>query len=220
MSQNSQVSELLIRVRKGDDDAAQVLWDKYFLKLVRRATDELGRHNRMADGEDAALSAFNSFLKGMTEGEFNWLRNRQDLWRLLVTITVRKAWAQLRHEHREKRGGGGVFGESAFMAGKASSQVPGINGVDAAQAGGAELTPEDVVMLREEYTRLLNTLPEGAIRETAELLLLYGDKYDKKEMAQQMNCSVRTIERRCNDIVSILSTRQDRSDLPCRRGHQ
>ncbi len=212
MSQESQVSELLIRVREGDEDAAQVLWDKYFQKLVRRATNELGRHQRMADGEDAALSAFNSFLKGIAGGEFNWLRNRQDLWRLLVTITVRKAWAQLRHEHRDKRGGGMVFGESAFIVGSASSQVPGIDGMDAALAGGAELTPEDVVMLREEYSHLLNTLPEGAIRETAELLLLYSGKYDKKEMAEQMNCSVRTIERRCNDIVSILSKRQDRPD--------
>ena len=37
MSQDPEVSELLIRVREGDGDAAQALWDKYFQKLVRRA---------------------------------------------------------------------------------------------------------------------------------------------------------------------------------------
>ncbi len=208
MSQDTEVSELMSRVRDGDGDAAQALWDKYFQKLVRRATDELGRHQRMADGEDAALSAFNSFLQGMQDGDFAWLRNRQDLWRLLVTITVRKAWAHLRHEHREKRGGGGVFGESAFIPMGASSEVPGIAGIDAALARGAELTPEDIALLQEEYTHLLDSLPEGGIRETAELLLTYGDKYDKRAIAEQMNCSVRTIERRCNDIVEILTRQQ------------
>jgi len=209
MNQGPEVTQLMIRVREGDDEAAQALWDNYFQKLVRRATNELGRHQRMADGEDAALSAFNSFLKGMTEGDFAWLRNRNDLWRLLVTITIRKAWAQLRHEHREKRGGGGVFGESAFMPCGASSEVPGIGGLAVGLARGAALTPEDIALLQEEYTRVLNCLPEGPIRETAELLLLYSDKYDKKAMAEKMQCSVRTIERRCNDIVEILTKRQD-----------
>ncbi len=212
MSQNSEVSQWMIRVREGDGDAAQALWDKYFQKLVRRATDQLGRHQRMSDGEDAALSALNSFFQGMEEGDFTWLRNRQDLWRLLVTITVRKASRHLRHEHREKRGGGAVFGESAFLPVGASSEVPGIAGIDAALARGAQLTPEDVALLQEEYLHLLDSLPKGGIRETAELLLQYGDKYDKKEMADQMNCSVRTIERRCNDIVTILARRQSRPD--------
>ena len=212
MNQDSEVSRLMIRVREGDGDAAQALWDKYFQKLVRRATDELGRHQRMSDGEDAALSALNSFFQGMQEGDFSWLRNRQDLWRLLVMITVRKAWAHLRHEHREKRGGGGVFGESAFIPTGASSEVPGIAGIDAALTRGAELTPEDVALLREEYVHLLDSLPTGGIRETAELLLLYGDKYDKKAMAEQMDCSVRTVERRCSDIVDILTRRQTRPE--------
>ena len=212
MNQNPEVSELIVRVRDGDDDAAQALWDKYFLKLVQRATNELGRHQRMSDGEDAALSAFNSFLQGMQEGDFAWLRNRKDLWRLLAPITVRKAWAHLRHEHRDKRGGGGVFGESAFVPVRESSEIPGIAGIDAALARGAALTPEDVLLLQEEYTHLLDSLPEGGIRETAELLLQYGDKYDKRALAEQMGCSVRTVERRCNDIVEILARRQTRPD--------
>ncbi|MHB8903049.1 MAG: ECF-type sigma factor [Thermoguttaceae bacterium] len=212
MNPNSEVSELMVRVRGGDGDAAQALWDRYFQKLVRRANDELGRHQRMSDGEDAALSAFNSFLEGMQEGDFGWLRNRQDLWRLLVTITVRKAGAHVRHEHREKRGGGGVFGESAFMPAGASSEIAGIAGIDATLAGKAELTPQDVALLEEEYRLLLDSLPVGGIRETAELLLLYSDKYDKKAMAEAMGCSVRTIERRCSDIVDLLSRRQARPE--------
>lgn len=212
MSQEPQITDLMIRIRQGDEDAAQVLWDNYFHKLVRRATGELGRHQRMADGEDAALSAFNSFLRGMEEGDFAWLRNRQDLWKLLVTITVRKAWGHLRHEHCEKRGGGGVYGESAFLPGDMSSQIPGIGGLDASLTRPAELTPEDVILVREEYTHLINSLPAGPIRRTAELLLLYGDKYDKKDLAKELDCSVRTIERRCNDIVEILTKRRERPE--------
>ena len=57
MNHESDVTELMLRVRQGDDEAAQALWDRYFHKLVRRATDQLGRHQRMSDGEDAALWA-------------------------------------------------------------------------------------------------------------------------------------------------------------------
>ena len=45
---------------------------------------------RAADEEDVALSAFDSFCRGAEQGRFPQLDGRDDLWHLLVVITVRK----------------------------------------------------------------------------------------------------------------------------------
>ena len=59
-----------------------------------------------------ALSAFHSLCERVGRGQFPQLADRDDLWRLLVTITARKVISALRHQTRQKRGGGKVVGES------------------------------------------------------------------------------------------------------------
>ena len=83
------------------------LWRRYFEALVRLARDRLrGAPRAMADEEDAALDAFDSFVRGAARGRYPRLDDRDDLWRLLVVITERKAIDQAQHERRQKRGGG------------------------------------------------------------------------------------------------------------------
>ena len=47
----------------------------------------------------------------MAAGRFPELDDRQDLWKVLVMLTARKAVDQLRRGHAQKRGGGLVRGE-------------------------------------------------------------------------------------------------------------
>ena len=54
------------------------------LLSVRRAP------RRASDEEDVALSAFQSFYQGIARGRFPQLEDRDNLWRLLITITARK----------------------------------------------------------------------------------------------------------------------------------
>ena len=61
-----------------------------------------------------ALSAFDSFCRGVAAGRFPQLDDRENLWRLLVILTARKAFDQVRDERRQKRGGGAVSGESVL----------------------------------------------------------------------------------------------------------
>ena len=68
------------------------------------------RPRAVADEEDAALSAFDSFCRGAARGRFPRLDDRDDLWRLLVVITERKAARPGRARARQKRGGGRVLG--------------------------------------------------------------------------------------------------------------
>src|SRR4028119_1989180 len=86
-------------LRAGDPAAAQLLWERYFDRLVRLARTRLratGRSSAEADEEDAVLSAFDSFCAGAVRGRFPQLTDRDDLWRLLVVITPPKGHAPAR----------------------------------------------------------------------------------------------------------------------------
>ncbi len=58
------VTVWIASLKAGDADAAQKLWQRYFETLVRLARDRLrGAPRTVADEEDAALSAFDSFVR-------------------------------------------------------------------------------------------------------------------------------------------------------------
>jgi hypothetical protein len=50
----------------------------------------------------------------MSDGRYPRLKDGDDLWKLLVTITCHKAASQARRVRARKRGGGHVRGESVF----------------------------------------------------------------------------------------------------------
>jgi hypothetical protein len=58
-------------LRYRNPDAVRALWDRYFQRLVALAREKL-RNGRcgMADGEDMALGAFESFCRRAAEGRF------------------------------------------------------------------------------------------------------------------------------------------------------
>src|SRR5262245_49600904 len=104
MTSPSSVTTWLQRLRGGDTAAAQPLWQRYYADLVRLAHQHLSaRARRGADAEDVALAAF---CKGAPAGRPPQLADRHDLWRLLFTLTLRRAADQARREGRQRRGGG------------------------------------------------------------------------------------------------------------------
>ena len=94
------------RLKAGDRAAASPLWDTYFRRLVQFARERLrGASRRVADEEDAALSAFDSFCSSAACGRFPQLADRRSLWPLLAAITRHKCVDLRRRESRHKRGG-------------------------------------------------------------------------------------------------------------------
>jgi hypothetical protein len=103
------ITKCLVLLKQGDSDAAQRIWQRYFHRLVGLARARLrAAQRRVADEEDVALSALDSFFRRAARGEFPRLDDRDDLWQLLSVLTVRKAANLGRHERRQSRGGGGV----------------------------------------------------------------------------------------------------------------
>src|SRR5207248_9778839 len=75
------VTALLERVKAGDHEAVRLLWQRYYPRLVGLARKKLqAAPLRVADEEDAALSAFNSFCRRAEQGQFPDLKDRDGLW--------------------------------------------------------------------------------------------------------------------------------------------
>ncbi len=197
MPSGGSVTDWICALKEGDAAAAQKLWERYFRRLVGLARKKLrAAPRRAADEEDVALSAFDSFCRGAEQDRFPQLHDRLDLWQLLVLLTARKAVDLAQHERRQKRGGGAVLDEAA-LPGPADSSAP-----EAAleQIEGPEPTPAFAAQVAEECRRLLERLESPELRSVA---LLKVEGYGNEEIAAQLGCGLRTVERRLRLIRSI-----------------
>jgi len=198
MASDGSVTHWLDLLKGGDRGAVQPLWERYYHLLVERARRALGAApRRAADEEDVALSAFDSFFRGVAKGRFPRLDDRNDLWRLLLVLTAQKAAHQIRDEFRVKRGGGQVRPES---------DLPGADAEDAegvlARVIGSEPTPEFAAQVAEESRRLLAKLGSDVLRSIAQRKL---EGYTVEEIAELLGCVPRTVNRKLAEIRDLWS---------------
>jgi DNA-directed RNA polymerase specialized sigma24 family protein len=189
-------------LKGGDQAAAQALWERYFDRLVRLARKRLVLARASGadeDEEDAALSAFDTLCRGIAAGRFPNLEDRADLWRLLATITARKAADQARREGRQKRGGGRVLGEADLDAPGRSGEAGGLG-----QVAGDVPTPSFALMMDEEVRRLFDLLPDETLRLVA---LLKMEGYTNEEIARRLDCAQRSVERKLERIRLVWGER-------------
>jgi DNA-directed RNA polymerase specialized sigma24 family protein len=201
MTLEGSISQYIDRLKVGDPAAAQQLWEGYFQRLVALARARLqGLPRRAADEEDVALSAFASFCRGVERGRFPQLQDRADLWKLLVTLTARKAAHLRRDEQRQKRGGGAVRGESALLrAGDAGESETGpAAGLE--RVLSQEPTPAFAAEVAEQCQRLLGSLGDADLQAIA-LGKMEGDT--NEEIAARLGCALSTVERRLRLIRQI-----------------
>lgn len=197
MSANGSVTGWIEAVKQGDDSAAAHIWNRYADRLLTLAQKKLdARTRRVADEEDVVASAMESCLRRARDGKHEKLDDREDLWKLLATITINKASKQGTHFTRLKRGGGNVRGDSAF---EESGSGIGAKGFD--QIVDHEPTPEEAAMLTELCDRLLNSL-DDSLRQVAVWKL---EGLTHKEIAERLDCVPRTVVRKMEIIRRVLS---------------
>ena len=189
MSSGGSVTHWLGALKNGEAAAAQQLWQAYYRRLVGLARQRLGQTPRgPADEEDVALSALNSFFEGVALGRFPQLCDRDDLWRLLVHITARKAIDQINHERRKKRRPDSVVKVWTHAALDDSDAEAGLE-----QVVGNEPTPEFAAQFAEEYKRRLHSLNNPQLRSVAVWKM---EGYSNAEIAQKLGCVERSVERK------------------------
>jgi DNA-directed RNA polymerase specialized sigma24 family protein len=199
----------LEQLKAGDPAAVKPLWDAYFARLVVLARQRLRAvPQAVADGEDIALSAFDSFCQGVKGGRFPDLDDRDDMWRLLFVITTRKAKGQVRYHTRPIRGGGRVVHASAV-----AGDEPG-PGVFAGLAG-REPTPAFAAEVAEECRRLLAGLESEQLRQLAVWKM---EGYTNAEIAEKIGRAVPTVERKLARIRAVWLRTPERGDNPSAAG--
>jgi len=202
MSSTHSVTHWIAQLKAGDHIAAQKLWENYFDKLVRLARQKLqDEPRRLADEEDVALSAFDSFCQGAQQGKIPQLEDRNSLGGLLVVITARKALDLVNYNRREKRGGGKVRGESVFLGLAMAPEAEA--GLD--QVIGSEPAPEFAAQVAEGCRRLLDRLEDAELRSIA---LWKMEGYTNAEIAARLGCVTVTVERRLRLVRSILKQKR------------
>jgi len=163
-------------LKAGNTEAVQSLWDRYFDRLIRLARARLRATRKpraVDDEEDAALSAFDSFCARAARGEFPQLADRDDLWRILVAITRRKALDQVEREGRQKRG---------------SSRIAPCDDFD--RIVGTEPSPEFAAMITEEFRRLLEALGDATLRKIAVWKM---EGYTNEQIRSRLGCALQTV---------------------------
>lgn len=196
-------SSWLAKLNAGDEQAAQKLWEDYYRSLVRLARKKLqDMPRRAADEDDVANSALKSFCLGMRRGQFPRIAERDNLWRLLVVITVRKASELKRRERRAKRGSGAIRGESALVRPGSSVEPAGLD-----QLIGLEPSPEMAFLMAEQFQQLLQRLENADLQRIARWKM---ENYSNDEIAGMMECSRPTVERKLRLIRTIWETQSTR----------
>jgi DNA-directed RNA polymerase specialized sigma24 family protein len=179
-----------------DEAAAQALFDRYFDRVQALARRKLAKSSRrVVDEEDIAITTFHACLDRVRSNRFPPLKDRNELWRLLVKITDRKACDVLRKHLSAKRGAGRVRGESVFFFSGSEQSVTGIGRV-ADQGARHSLA----VQFADEYRKLMALLSDDGLREVARLII---SGFSTSEIAKETNRTQRTVQRRLRMILDV-----------------
>jgi RNA polymerase sigma factor (sigma-70 family) len=196
MTAPGSITHWLDQLRAGDadasDQAGEEIWRRYapsLLALARRHLDQ--QLCQRVDENDVLQSMYKSFCLRQQRGEFN-LTQRDDLWHLLVAITLRKVRDVAKHHGRERREHpreGAEQPEPTLPAGPQEI-------CDRLPAGSPP--PEEIAVFTEELQRRLQALPP----ELRQIALWKLEGYTNEEIAgpDLLNCSPRTVERKLERI--------------------
>ncbi len=192
---NADLSALLVRLRQGDEEAADAIWKHCFERLKEFARTKLSSlAGRSTDEEDIALSAIGSFMVRYGNDPSEDRNDPDGLWKLLFTVTLRNV---VKHSPRE----------SATPRGQqlCETDIASTNSGDGLLnriADDAPITSVELIDHLDKMATLNHTLidlPENL--RTIAIYRLSGDNHG--EIAVKLGCSTRTVERKLELIRQL-----------------
>ena len=174
-------SDLVNRLRVGDDQAALRVFNRFAASLIGLARSRIDvRVRHKVDPEDVVQSAYRSFFRRHQHEPFQ-LENWDSLWGLLSLITLRKCAKQ----------------QEYFRAGRrnATREVGLENIADESLVRFAladrEPTPEDAALLVEAVERSL----QGFDPDDRQVIELCLQGYSVREISEQLKRAERSVRR-------------------------
>lgn len=188
MSEDPRLTEWFRKMAEGDLEAANSLIEYFFPQLIAFSEAQYRQkfptsHPVVEDAEDAAQSALKTLWRRSREGRFSDVVNRNQLWRLLAKITLRKIYAQRKRATAKRRGG--IIDKHIYIG---SLKMP--DACLPAQESQAEL--------HTNVRDALDALTDPVLRNIAALRL---NGTDVKDIAEELDLSPRTIQRWIKEIT-------------------
>lgn len=191
MLEDSSNRELVAAWRGGNHLAATVLVRRYMARLTSLANSRLSRKlARRLDAEDVVLSAWRSFFVATGCDQVN-VPDDDNLWPLLVTMTLRKLSRQAAKHSAERRS---IHAESEFSG-----------EVDWPSIAARDPTPDEAAAVTDEVEQLMSDL--SAIDRDILCRRLQG--YQHAAIAEAVGCSERTVRRSLQRIREQYATKAD-----------
>jgi DNA-directed RNA polymerase specialized sigma24 family protein len=176
------ITRLVPQLRHRNELAIEEIWRRFVHRIHSAACPVIaGLAPGAGDAEDVAQSAFHAFCEAAASDKLPPIASRNELWRLLLTFTRRKAVNRLRHELRARRGGGAA----------AVCNTVAVN-----QACDGALGPVQRVELQEALDELLLKLAATGDTRLATIARLRLEGVANQEIANELGCTVRTIQRK------------------------
>lgn len=200
MADDAEFGEIMERLQSGDQAAATQVFQRFAHRLVGLARSRLApRVRSKIDPEDIVQSVFRSFFRRHADDEVQ-LDNAEALWALLALIAVRKCGHKVRHFYAECRDA-----RREMAPAPASAEVSRFW-----EAIAEDPTPQQAVMLTETVGEVMGQMDE----RKREIFSLSLQGYKPDEIAQQLNCSDRTVQRALERVRSLLEAMRDDEDAP------
>jgi RNA polymerase sigma factor (sigma-70 family) len=183
------ITRLIRDLQGGRESAAGPLLELYFERLVGLARQRLRSLPALAAYEqDVALRSFHSLCRRVQDTSRPLrLGDRNDLWRLLATRTISRAIDLIRR-HKPQ-------------------EVPGNHDIQLLLS--REPTPDEAAAMAEECRRLLDQLDEPDLRRIA---LWKVEGWTNEEIAAELRCVPRTVERKLSRIRMLWKDEWERSE--------
>jgi RNA polymerase sigma-70 factor (ECF subfamily) len=181
MSEQDSFEGLMDRLRRGDDDAASEIFNRFARRLIGLARSRLNERLRQKmDPEDVMQSVFKSFFRVQADGKLD-LANWDSLWALLTVITLRKCGHRVEY-----------YRAACRRVDREVTPRPSSDESTASfQAIARDPSPSDAAMLAETVEQVLRELEP---REQ-EIVSLSLQGYGVAEIGQQVGRTERTVHR-------------------------
>lgn len=201
MSEDYSFDDLMARLRSGDNDAAAQVFNRFANRLIDLARRRLAspQIRRKLDPEDVLQSVFRSFFVHQAAGEITGIQNWDNLWSLLVFITLRKCGRRIAYFHYASRD----------VRREIPVQLAKLEAARECGAGAEEPTPSEAAVLTETVEQLMNGL--GARHR--EILSLSLQGYSARQISRQVGCTERMAYRvlkRVKELLKAMRAEEER----------
>ena len=184
-STDDSVTEWVFRAKDGDSAAIENLCQRYFEQLTKIARKKFGNNQRaIADEEDIALSVLDSYFRSSANGRFDNLRDRNDLWYLLLSMTKQRVVGQVQENLCKKRGEGKIVSISELRGNETTAEQHFVD-----HSPG----PDILMMISDQCDYLIDMISDPIAKDIARMKL---QNESNRDIAVRLEVPVCVVERK------------------------